>query len=50
MFKPLAASLALLCVATFTGCSSTPKSPEQPRSIDYDHVYESRYVSPLELD
>jgi hyperosmotically inducible protein len=33
MFKPLAASLALLCVAGFTGCSSTPKSPDVQGAI-----------------
>jgi hyperosmotically inducible periplasmic protein len=28
MFKPFAATLALLCVGTLMGCSSTPKSPD----------------------
>jgi osmotically-inducible protein OsmY len=33
MFKPFAATLALLCVGTFAGCSSAPKSPDVADAI-----------------
>jgi osmotically-inducible protein OsmY len=33
MFKPFAATLALLCVGTFAGCSSAPKSPDVTDAI-----------------